>query len=268
MFRLTSLALAAWSLVPLSAPALELKNVRPSFGPLGATRQDTKCVPGDSLFITYDIEGLKVNPKTFKANYVTTLELIDGTNKVAFKQETPNDVAPQLGGTRMPGDLFVLLPRTQKPGKHKVRLTVNDTLANEKKSFEYPFDVVAPDFSFVGVTAKAVGFPGENYVATFAIVDMTLNAKKQPDVDIVMRVYEQTGKNWVTMPILSNLPKDLPDEIDLAKENFVPMQFPLYLNRTGTFVIEVMARDKLSKKTIQLRYPLTVLDISGVGPAK
>ncbi len=268
MSRLCLLALSLLGIVVPSATALELTNVRPSYGPLGATRVNTKCVPGDSLFLTYDIEGLKINEKTGRASYVTTLELIDGTGQVAFKKETPNDVAPQLGGTRMPGDLFVILPRTEKPGKHKVRLTVNDSLAKETKSFEYAFDVVPPEFSFVGVTAKAVGFPGESYLANFAIVDMTLDAKKQPSVDIVMRVYEGTGKKWVTLPLLSNLPKDLPDEIDLKKENFVPMQFPIYLNRTGTFILEVMAHDKLSKKTIQLRYPLTVLDITGVAGSK
>ena len=35
------------------------------------------------------------------------------------------------------------------------------------------------------------------------------------------------------------------EEIDLKKENFVPMQFPIYLNRTGTFVIEVIAMELL-----------------------
>lgn len=173
-----------------------------------------------------------------------------------------------LGGNRMPGDLIVFLPRNQKPGKHKVRLTVKDNLGKETKSFEYPFDVIPPEFSFVGVTAKAVGFPGENYVADFAIVDVTLDEKKQPNVDIVMRVYEATGKNWVTLPLLSNLPKDLPEDFDLKKENFVPMRFPIHLNRTGTFIIEVMAQDKHSKKTIQLRYPLTVLDVASVGAVK
>ena len=107
MFRLSSLAVTALCLFPLSASALELKNVRPSYGPLGATRQETKCVPGDVLFITYDIEGLKIDDKTGRANFKTLLELIDSTNQVAFSKETPNDVAPQLGGTRMPGDLFV-----------------------------------------------------------------------------------------------------------------------------------------------------------------
>jgi hypothetical protein len=264
MSRLSTLALVAVCLCPCRSSALELKNVRPAYGPLGATRQNTKCVPGDSLFITYDIEGLKVNDKTRQANYATTLELFDASGKVAFKQEgQPKDVTLQLGGTRMPGDLFVILPPGEKPGKHKVRLTVKDNLAKETKSFEYAFDVVAPEFAFIGVTARAVGFPGENYSATFALVNTTLDAKNQPSVDIVMSIYDQVGKKLVSPTIVSNLPKDLPDESDLRKENFVPMQFPFYLNRTGNFVIEIMAHDKLTKKIIQLRYPLSVLDFAG-----
>ena len=104
--------------------------------------------------------------------------------------------------------------------------------------------------NFVGVSAKAVGFLGESYTAaTFAVVNMALDPSKGPNVDIAMRIYEPTGKLLVSPQVLSNLPKDLPDEIDLSKKkNFAPMQFPIYLNRTGTFIIEVLAIDKLTKR--------------------
>ena len=74
-----------------------------------------------------------------RANYLTTLELIDGDGKVAVKKVIiPNDVPLLLGGSRMPGDLFLIVGNNQKPGKNKVRLTVTDKLAiNETKSFEY-----------------------------------------------------------------------------------------------------------------------------------
>jgi len=264
MLRLSSLAVLAVCLCPFPAQALELKNIRPSYGPFGATRLETKCVPGDFLFITYDIEGLRINNKTFRANYTTTLELFDSTNTVAFEKKYTNDVALPLGGTRMPGDLHVILPPNQKPGKHKIRLTVKDLLANDTKSFEYPFEVIAPTFSFVGVSAKGVGLTGESYLATFALVGITLDAKNQPSVDIVMRILDDKGKNQVSMPLLSSLPKDLPEDTDLKKENFVPMQFPIFLNRAGSFTLEVRAHDKLTKREIQLRFPLTVLDTASV----
>src|SRR5262249_39825468 len=79
------LASALLALIGTASPALELKNVRPSFGPLGATRTDVKCLPGDVLFINYDIDGLKFDEKNGKANYTTILELIDSNNKVIFR---------------------------------------------------------------------------------------------------------------------------------------------------------------------------------------
>ncbi|MCI0376713.1 MAG: hypothetical protein L0215_03830 [Gemmataceae bacterium] len=246
------------------ASALEFKNIRPCYGSLGATRTDVKCLPGDVLYMTYDIEGLALDPKTGRANYITTLELLDKAKTSTNKWDTPNNAAPHLGGTRMPGDLHLILPRNQAPGKYFIKLTVQDRLAKESKSFLYEFEVVASTFGFIGISAQAVGFPGQPYSAQFAIVDMSLDAKKVPNVDIMMRVLDSKQKP-VAPPIFSNLPKDLPEEIDLTKGNFVPMQFPIYLNRTGSFFIEIMARDKIANKTIELRYPLTVLDLAGIG---
>ncbi|MCI0640868.1 MAG: hypothetical protein L0Y72_30380 [Gemmataceae bacterium] len=264
MTRLLVASFIALGLAVGQASALELKNIRPCYGPLGATRTDVKCMPGDVLFMTYDIEGLALDRKTGRANYVTTLELLDKTQKSTFKKDTPNDVAPHLGGTRMPGDLHVILPRNQAPGKYFIKLTVQDRLGKESKSFLYEFEVVASTFGFIGVSAQAVGFPGQHYSAHFAIVDMSLDSKKSPNVDVMMRVLDNKQKP-VAMPIFSNLPKDLPEEIDLKKENFVPMQYPIYLNRAGSFFIEIMARDKIANKTIELRYPLTVIDLAGIG---
>src|SRR5215212_5331551 len=149
------LASAFLGLVCSTGPALELKNVRPSFGPLGATRTDVKCLPGDVLFINYDIDDLKFDPKTGKANYSTILELIDENKKVVFQSATKNAPLSQLGGTRMPGDLHVVMGRNQKPGKYVVRLTVEDKLAKESKSFIYPFELEPQGFGMVGVTAPA-----------------------------------------------------------------------------------------------------------------
>ncbi|MBI3409208.1 MAG: hypothetical protein HY040_12750 [Planctomycetes bacterium] len=264
MARLFSVGLLGILLLPGVSSALEIKNVRPCYGvPLGATRHDVKLIPGDVLFITYDIEGLKVDTQTGKANYLTTLELLDSKETVLFKKETPNESSPQLGGTRMPGDLFINTGRTQKPGKYKIRLTVNDRIGKESKAFVYDFELLSPTFGFVGVTAPAVGFPGQNYMAGFALVDMSLDKNKQPLVDVMMRVLDQSGTKEVTKPIYSSLPKDLPEDTNLEKENFLPMQFPIYLNRAGTFMIEINAADKIANKKIQLKYPVTVIDVPG-----
>lgn len=262
MVKLLSVACVALLSIPGVSTALEFKNIRPCYGtPLGATRQDTKLVPGDVLFITFDIDGLMLDDKTGKANYTTTFEVLDPAKKTTVKKEMPNQPAAQLGGTRMPGVMFVETTPTMAAGKYAVRLTVTDKLAKESKSFVYDYELLPAEFGTVGVLAPGIGFPGQNYVANFALVNMGLDKKKQPLVDVMMRVLDESGTKEVAKPIYSSLPKDLPDDANLEKENFVAMQFPVYLNRVGTFVVEINAADKTSNKKLQIRYTLTVVDV-------
>lgn len=250
--------------VPTAAPAVELKNFRACYAPLpyGATRADAKCLPGDFIFVTYDIEGLKFDEKTGKASFVTVLELFNDQAEKILHKETPTEVVPHLGGSRMPGDLHVQMGRNQKPGKYRIRLTVQDRLAKEIKSHVYPFEMLPQTFGIAGIVAPAIGFPGQHHSTEFALVDLTLDAKKQPDVEVTMRVLDDSGKQVAT-PIVSSMPRDLPAGADLEKENFVPMRYPIYLNRSGRFTIEILAKDKVGNKEARLTYQLNVLDFSG-----
>lgn len=260
MSRSCALLLAA-VLTPASASALEIKNFRPCYAPVpfGANRMDTKCLPGDFIFVTYDIEGLKFDSQTGKASFVTILELFDAKATLVFKKENPSEVLPHLGGTRMPGDLHVQMGRGQKPGKYIIRVTIHDRVSKESKSQTYQFDLLPQQFGIAGVSAPGVGFTGQHYAAQFALIDMGLDAKKLPDVKVEMRVLDETGKA-VAPSVISTLPRDLPPEANLEKENFVPMHFPLYLNRPGRFVIDVLAKDNISNRESRLTYGLQVLE--------
>ena len=98
MNRLLVIAVFALGLLPNFSAAVEIKNIRPCYAPFGATRVEPKCLPGDMLFMTYDIENLTL--KDGKASYVTILELLDDKGKSIFKKESENNVVPQLGGAR------------------------------------------------------------------------------------------------------------------------------------------------------------------------
>jgi len=165
----------------------------------------------------------------------------------------------------MPADLRIGTIPTQAPGKYKVRLTVTDRVAKDKPAVQdVTFDIVPPKFAIIGVLASGVGIPAQNYASEFALVNMKLDAKNKCEVDITMQVLDAATKKPVMTPIVQNFPKDLPEGTDLAKENFLPMRFPLILNRPGRFIIEVNAQDKLGKTNAQLRFPLTVLDLNSL----
>ncbi len=264
MNRLLLAALFVLGFFPSLSSAVDIKNIRPCYAPFGATRYDLKLLPGDVLFITYDLEGLKTD-KSGKTNYETTLELIDTNNKVLYKKPTTNEVVPQLGTGRMPGDLHVIMGAQQAAGKYTVRLTVHDKLETDKnlaaKKFEYPFDVIPQSFGFVGVTAPAIGFPGQHYVTGFGLVNLAMNDKKQPNTEINIRILDEKD-NAVAPAVKIELPRDMPEGIDLTQANFVPLQYPIYLNRPGRFTIDIQAKDNFGNRKASLRYPVTVLDVN------
>ncbi len=264
MIRSLVAAFVVLGLVPSLSSAVEIKNIRPCWGPFGATRYEAKCLPGDILFVTYDIEGLEVDPKTKKAAYDTTLELLDANDKdkVLFKNPTTNEIVPGLGGARMPGDLHVVMGPKQKPGNYKIRLTINDKIGKQAKAFEYNFEVLPEGFGFIHVGAQAIGFTGQHHVPNFKLVNMALDAKtKQPNAELTIRILDENKKD-VVEPAKMMLPRDLPDGTDLQVANIVAIPYPIYLNRVGRFTIEVLAHDKNGNKKAELRYPLTVLDVS------
>lgn len=260
-----ALAICGLPLVaPSSAQALEIKNIRPCYGHLGVFRDNAKFLPGDYLFISYEIDGLKLEEKTNKASYIILLEVFDSGNKSIFRKETPNVAIPQLGGSRIPGDLHVIMGVEQAPGKYVVRLTVRDVFGKENKDFVYPFELLPRGFGVVGISALAVGFPSQQYMFQYTVVELGLDAAtKKPNAKVEMKILDDAGK-VVSPKIEQTYPADLPETFDAKKGNFIPIDMPIFINRAGRFVIEVVVTDNTNKKTATVRCPLTVLDLATV----
>ena len=170
--------------------------------------------------------------------------------KVLFKTPTANETTPALGGQRMPGDLHVKMGAKQTAGKYAVRLTITDKLdKNENtkyKAVRYDFAVVQETFGLIQVSAPTVGFPGLPYETSFVLVNMTLNKKELPDVRVTISILDDK-KNAVAEPMKIEFPKEMPEGTDLTKLNMVPLRYPIFLNRPGSFTVEVVATDKLGK---------------------
>jgi hypothetical protein len=274
MNRLLVLALFVLGSVPNLASAVDIKNVRPCWGPFGATRYKAECLPGDIFFITYDIDNLAIDKETKKVSYTTKLELFEGDKDAAekgkpiFSNTTPNEAIPALGGGRMPGDLHVTMPMNQKAGKYTIKLTIQDKIGKDGKAFHYTFDVLPADFGFIQVLAPTVGFPGQHHVPVFSLVNLKLDGKTgQPDGMLTIRILDENKKE-VTEPASMKFPDSLPKGTDLGKANIVQLNYPILLNRPGRYTIEIIATDKLANgKRAELVYPLTVIDV-GATPIK
>lgn len=264
--RKIMLAAAILGLAGSPAGALEIKNVRNRYffhpAPFAsALRPDLKLQGGDIIYLTYDLDGLKLNEKgNFK--FVTLLELLDSGNKQIFSKEIPVEVIPHLGGGRVPGEIVAAIPFGQTPGKYNVKVTITDQNVKDKttKSFLYPFEVLKDTFGVMRVSAQGVSFVGAYHVTEFVLVNMKLNAKKEPAMDLTMRVLDSGGKE--VNKLVTSFPKDLPEDAlkQMEKANFLPWHYPLYLNRAGRFTIEITAKDTSGGGTITFTVPLEVID--------
>jgi hypothetical protein len=268
MNRLLVASVLVVGLLPGMGAALEISNIKLRYGPYGATRTELplKVLPKDVLVITYDLSGLSVDAKTGKAKYITTLELLNADKKVIFSKDTTNEPILQLGGGKMPGDLFVQVGAKQAPGKYTIHLKVTDKLEkNPNKAgseFNYPYEVLPDKFGLAGVSAPAIGVPGLPYAAEFALVNFTLDKKNLPKGEVNVRVLDEKGKEVDAVKHI--LPVDLPAGVDLTEANILPFRHPIYLNRPGRFTVEITAEDKLGNTKVEMRYPFTVIDINAL----
>jgi len=278
MWKVSPLALVLWGLLPNPVSSVEIKNVRSTYGPVavdragnqptlgGALRTDKKIMAGDFIYLMFDIDGLKVDSKTGQAKYELSYALVDKNGKVVVKGETtPLEVRLPLGGTSVPGVASFVIGPEQAPGAYKVKLSVKDRNTKEVKALEYPFEIIASAFGIGAIFAPSYGVPGQYYMTKFIIAKSALDPKdKTPKVEIKMRVLDEAGKDLGT-PILKRYPKELPDGLDLQKNNFVPEYFQVYLNRPGRFTIALDAEDKIGNRKASVRIPLTVLDVAKFG---
>src|SRR5262245_46968933 len=264
--KLSALALVLAALTPGLADALEVKNIRSCYGPLGAKRGDAKFLPGDVLFIHFDIQGLQVNDKTKTVNYYTVLEFFDSKgNTISSKKNDEQKLIPSLGGDLVPDALTAVMGDDQPPGKYTVKLTIHDVNAKSKTQLSYPFDLQKRGFGVIRVLAPAFGVTGGSYAVQFSLVDLPLDKNGRPSAEITLRVLDEDGKKEVGPSITSSLPRDLPPGEDKLKEkNLVPVVLPLTsLNRSGRFTIDIDVTEKImgSSRPLKLQFPLTVFEL-------
>jgi hypothetical protein len=258
----TVAVVAALSLAPNQADSLSLTHVRSTHGMLGPTRTEDKVLPGESVFLSFDIEGITVDDKGM-VHYSMGTEVTDSKGKVLFKRDPRNLDAPvTLGGHSVPAYARVDVGLEQPPGVYTLKVTVTDIKKDAKQTLSREIEVLPKDFGLVRLTYSSdsegllrVVVPGcgEALWIHFGAVGFARDAAKQPNVSIAMRVIDANGKATLSQPTAAEVTKDVPDNAMM-----IPLRFLLHLNRPGKFTVELTATDKISNKSAKLTFPLTV----------
>jgi hypothetical protein len=254
---------AALSSLPAQNGGLAVTNVRTTYGLLGAPRTDSKFLPGDHVFISFDIEGVKADADG-KVSYSVGLEVADPQGKTLFKQ-TPRDLETinSLGGSSLAGFANLKIGVDQKPGLYTVKVKVTDRAAKTSKEVSKSVEVLPKAFGLVRLISSVdpdgqIQVPflgvGQSVWINFAAVGFTRGQNGQPDLSVSLRVLDEQGKPVTAKPMTGAVNKDIPKNLQA-----LPMQFMLNLNRAGKFTVEVTATDKGSGTSATVSLPLTVL---------
>src|SRR5206468_1404831 len=103
-------------------------NARTTYGFLGNARETNKFLPGDVLFLAFDINGMTVG-KRGEVKYSLALEMKDASGTKVFAQ-LPQiiEAANTLGGTALPGYAYADIGGNVAPGKYTLTVTVKDEI--------------------------------------------------------------------------------------------------------------------------------------------
>ena len=265
---LATLAIAtALSLTPAQEGDLKLSNARTTYGFLGNTRGSNKYLPGDVLFLAFDIKGMSVG-KDGEIKYSLALDMKDAAGKKVFGQ-LPQVIqaANSMGGSQLPGYAYADIGTSVAPGKYSLTVTVRDEMAKKSAELTQEFDVLKKDFGIgkLGlfyddqgrVWAPPVFVTGQSAWLHFITMGFDRDAKtKQPDVEVRMRVLDESGKPTVPQPTVGDLKSaKLPPNASAA-----PWLQKVELNRPGKLRIELEAEDKVAKKTVKEVLNITVIE--------
>jgi hypothetical protein len=259
----------AWALVVAAvwaadARAVEFKNVRATYGPFGAARPTNKILPGEVYVLSFDVAGLTIDAKGV-AKYTITLDVFDPKGKQIVPDKarvSKKAVVAGLGGNTIPELAHVVIGVDQPIGKYKVVVTVEEEKEKgkgTKQSFTQEVEVLAQDFGMIHVVAQSYGFVGQDYACQFSLVGWKRDDKKLPNMVVTSKVLDEQGKQ-IGDPVVTNIPKDFGPDFNWEKQELVPMQSTILLNRAGKYTVVVEARDELAKKTVKLTYDLKVID--------
>jgi hypothetical protein len=254
---------AALSLLPDQAASLNLTHVRATYGPLGAPRKDHQVLPGDQVFVAFDIEGVTVAPDG-KVLYGMATDVLNSQGKVVFKQE-PRDLETvnALGGTSVPAYAHLDVGLDSPAGEYTVRVTVTDRASKRNAVLTQKFQVLSKAFGLVRLTTTtdpegripaSVFESGASLWVNCGVIGFGQNAQGQPQVTVELRVLDDKGQPTLAKPFTGELGRDVP-----SKLTSLPVQFHVGLNRAGKFTVELKATDQLSKNAAVLAFPLTVV---------
>jgi hypothetical protein len=257
-----TLALAL-TVIPGQTNNLAVTHVRATHGMLGPLRSDLRILPGDTLCLEFDIEGITVAADG-KVLYSTSLEVVDGKGNVIYRQNpTDQEALASLGGKSVQGLAQLDVGPDHPAGVFTLKVAITDRASKQTQAFTQRVQVLPATFGIVqlkvtgdpegSVPAGVVGVGDSLWVSFAAVKFGRDSATQQPHVQFEMRILEENNAATVAKPQTGVINEDV-----AASAKLLGGQFLVSANRPGKFVVELKAVDKVAGKSAVMSFPLTV----------
>jgi hypothetical protein len=246
---------------------LEISNIRPTYGYLGALRPLTGALPGENAHFSFDIKNLKLDEHG-RAAYSLAIVVTDDQGNIFYEQKPYNSVAQNFfGGNSLPCSANLSVPLDTKPGIYHVKITIEDRNAKNSATSDFKGKVLEPGFGLIRVGTYAdaegrvpvppVGVVGGMLYVNFATVGFGRDATtKQPDLQIQLRVLDDKGQPTFSQPLTGHVKEGVEKDLQI-----IPLQYGLTMNRSGNFTVELQADCHHCGKSATVRLPVRILSM-------
>lgn len=269
LVALTSLTLGP--VAPLQASNLVLSNVRATHGAFGPTRDSFDLLPGDTLFLSFDVNGLQLD-KAGRYAFATTLQVEDSAGKVIFADsQTVGPLGNVQSSLKVRHHLQIATGLDQAPGAYKCKITVADLNVkgqpglSQDASTTRTFNILKSDFGLVRTQLTSDAY-GRIPTSNVAVSGQTLycnvvaagfqfdRANKEAALTFEMSFLDAKNQPVMKQPVVAEF-KNIPSET-----KYLPLRFDLPLHMAGQYKVQIKATDEVSKKTAMIVLPVQVME--------
>jgi hypothetical protein len=263
MFRTTGPGLALLVLVTPAWAELAIRDVTPTYGPLGPARKSLAVPAGDELYFRYAITGVRTDAAG-RVDGELHVQLTGPNGQALLDDKRPINGLLALGGQTLPATANVSFGPETPAGDYTMTVTVRDKLSGESASFQRKVTCTKAAFALVrlrlshderGTIPAAGGMLGQTvHVRCQAIGFDRSQAKVR--VVIAMETADAEERSLMPRPIQARLATEGAEQV--AQVRSVDFNGSLILNRVGKFTLRLTATDEVSGQKAEVRVPLHV----------
>lgn len=263
MLRTAGPWLAFMVLVTPAGAQPAIRDITPTYGPLGPTRKSWAVPAGDEVYFRYTITGVRTD-HAGRVDGELEVQLAGPSGQTLLDEKQPIKNVLALGGHTLPGTASASFGADAPVGDYTMTVTFRDKLSSQSTSFKRTVACEKPTFALVhvrlshdknGTIPAAGGMLGQAIHVRCQAIGFD-RSKARVHVVISMQTADAGGRSLMPEPVQVQVRND--DASQASELRSVDFNGSLILNRIGEFYLILTAADEVSGQKAEVKVPLRV----------